>query len=85
MANGNDLTDAQKGVYKENDAALEEAEEHLRTAQQKAYARLKEVGIDGGDESCMRCGCPEYVATPHHPLANCPREFCGHSFASHHW
>lgn len=90
MASGNDLTDAQKAVYKENAAALDKAEEQLRMAQQKARARLKAVGIDDGPNddggtSCLKCGCPAYVPTPHHPDASCPREFCGHSRASHYW
>ncbi|MFF0204588.1 hypothetical protein [Streptomyces sp. NPDC005017] len=82
----NDLTDAQKGVYAENASALDKAEEQLRMAQQEARARLKEVGIDNeGVTECMKCGCPAYVPTPHHPGAFCPREFCGHSWASHIW
>lgn len=83
------LTGAQREAFKQNAAALDEAEEQLRTAQQEAYARLKEVGINGGPdgvfETCLSCGCPEYVATPHRPAAACQREHCGHSLASHRW
>ncbi|MFE2216441.1 hypothetical protein ACFW93_31435 [Streptomyces canus] len=83
------LTEAQREAFKENAAALEEAEEQLRTAQQKAFARLKEVGInrspDDVFDTCLTCGCPEYVATPHHPAAACRREHCGHSLACHRW
>lgn len=83
------LTEAQREAFKENAAALEEAEKHLRGAQQKAFARLNEVGINGGRDSvfetCLTCGCVAYVATPHHPSANCRREDCGHSLACHRW
>ncbi|MCX5261459.1 hypothetical protein OOK27_46205 [Streptomyces canus] len=83
------LTEAQREAFKENAAALEEAEDQLRTAQQKAYARLKEVGIDRSSddvfETCLTCGCSAYVATPHRPSAACRREHCGHSLACHRW
>lgn len=83
MARENELTDAQKNAYKENSAALDKAEEQLRMTQQEARARLKALGIDDGPTSCMSCGCPAYVVTPHHPGVACPREHCGHSWPSH--
>ncbi|MEU3890394.1 hypothetical protein [Streptomyces sp. NPDC029041] len=82
------LTEAQREAFEENAAALDKAEEQLRGVQQQARARLKAVGLnDVPDDgtSCLSCGCPAYVTTPHHPAAPCPREFCGHNWASHHW
>ncbi|SOD88030.1 hypothetical protein SAMN06272765_5510 [Streptomyces sp. Ag109_G2-15] len=84
------LTEAQREAFKENAAALDKAEEQLRMAQQKARARLKAVGINDGPydddgTSCLKCGCPAYVTTPHRPHASCRREFCGHTYDSHHW
>ncbi|MEU5042707.1 hypothetical protein [Streptomyces griseorubiginosus] len=83
------LTEVQRQAFKENAADLEAAEEQLRAAQQKAYARLKEVGISRSNddvfETCLACGCPAFVATPHHPAAACRREHCGHSADWHRW
>ncbi|WP_329598415.1 hypothetical protein OIE43_26335 [Streptomyces pseudovenezuelae] len=83
------LTEAQREAFKENAAALGEAEERLRAAQRKASARLTEAGISRGAddvfETCLTCGCQEYVATPHRPAADCRREHCGHSLACHRW
>ncbi|MFB7241956.1 hypothetical protein ACFCYX_05700 [Streptomyces populi] len=79
-----ELTDAQKKAFEENKAAFRELDEHRRSIQEAARARLTAHGWEPGLEEhipCLSCPCPDFQHGG--PLGTCRRSTCGHPLIDH--
>ncbi|MFE9928672.1 hypothetical protein [Streptomyces sp. NPDC005533] len=78
----NDLTDAQKKAFEQNEADFRRLDDHVRDVQETARARLTNTGWpDSGDtRRCFSCPCPDLIVNAQ---GKCKRSGCGHPLTDH--
>jgi hypothetical protein len=80
----NDLTDAQKKAFAENEAGFRGFDDQVRAIRETARARLTDNGWEPGPNGsipCLSCPCPDFQHGG--PQGTCGRGGCRHPFIDH--